>query len=284
MNDPAACRTRFAPSPSGLLHLGHAHSALVAWHVAGRDPGHFILRIEDIDVTRCRAEFDEALVQDLTWLGLSWSAPVLRQSERLCHYATALETLKRLGVVYPCFCTRREIREEVERSVNAPHGPDGVHYPGTCKRLSASERKVRFESGTTHAWRLNAAAAAECTGALTWRDRIHGTFQVNADLLGDVVVARKDIGTSYHLAVVVDDASQEIEVVTRGEDLLHCTHLHRLLQELLGLPAPLWHHHSLITDPHGKRLAKRDDAQSIRSFREAGLSVDEVIRLARGPC
>lgn len=276
-----AYRTRFAPSPSGLLHLGHAHSALVAWGAAGEDPGRFVLRIEDIDASRCRPAFEQALKEDLAWLGLRWSEPTVRQSERLDHYRAALTRLQSLDTVYPCFCTRRDILEEVERSANAPHGPDGLLYPGTCRTLPATERSRRLHAGVPHAWRLDAQAAAARTGPLQWRDQLRGTMTADPGLLGDVVIARKDIGTSYHLAVVVDDAAQGIELVTRGEDLLHATHVHRLLQCLLQLPVPQWRHHQLITDADGKRLAKRADARAIRAYRDAGLSAAEVRHLAR---
>jgi glutamyl-Q tRNA(Asp) synthetase len=274
-------RTRFAPSPSGYLHLGHAFSALETWKAAGREPENFILRIEDIDTTRCRPEFEEAIYEDLSWLGLSWPEPVVRQSERFAEYATALEVLKDLGVVYPCFCTRKEIQEEIARSADAPHGPDGALYPGNCRGLSAIDREEKLNGGFPHAWRLDvgAAVAKIGPGPLTWFDRRLGKQDADVFLLGDVVIARKDIGTSYHLAVVVDDAAQEIELVTRGEDLLHASHVHRLLQALLDLPVPEWNHHRLINDDAGKRLAKRSGSQAIRAFRDQGMGPADVIEI-----
>ncbi|MGK0189614.1 MAG: glutamyl-Q tRNA(Asp) synthetase [Verrucomicrobiales bacterium] len=276
-----SARTRFAPSPSGLLHLGHACSALAAWEVAGARCDQFILRIEDIDGTRCKQEFEVAIYEDLTWLGLSWNAPVMRQSERAAVYASALDQLKELAVIYPCFCTRREIQEEIARSVQAPHGPDGALYPGICKSLSNAERQRRQGNGESHAWRLDAAAAAAHTGPLQWTDLQHGKVGVDLSLLGDVVIARKDIGTSYHLAVVVDDAAQGVEVIVRGNDLYHATHVHRMLQQLLALPVPHWQHHPLICDENGQRLAKRSDARSIRNYRESGVTQQQVFELIR---
>lgn len=262
--------TRFAPSPTGHLHLGHALAALVAWDLAARAGGTFLLRIEDIDRTRCRREFEDDLMADLRWLGLDWPEPVRRQSEHLADYAAALDRLRELGVVYPCFCTRGEIEREVRAMVSAPHGPEGPLYPGTCRALSGAEREARMAAGAEHAWRLDGTRAAALAGPLEWHDRRHGRHQAQPDVLGDVVLARKDIGTSYHLAVVLDDAAQGVSLVTRGEDLLPCTHLHRLLQHLLGLPVPEWAHHPLVCDAAGRRLAKRDHTASLRTLREMG--------------
>ena len=256
--------TRFAPSPTGLLHLGHAYSALFTARAGER----FLLRIEDIDGTRVRAEYEEAIFEDLAWLGLEWETPVRRQSGHLADYAAALETLKQGGFVYPCFCTRKEI----EAAVSAPHGPAGKLYPGTCKGLSAAEIEEMQRSGRTFALRLDLDKALAVTGELSWVDRGIGEQQARPDLLGDVVLARRDIATSYHLAVVVDDAVQEIDLVTRGEDLLESTHVHRLLQELLGLPVPEWWHHRLILDDSGKRMAKRDESLTLRTLREGGMT------------
>ncbi len=269
--------TRFAPSPTGLLHLGHAFAAKVARDLAQSGEGTFLLRFEDIDHTRVRPEYYDGIREDLRWLGLDWDGPELCQSERGPAYASALERLKALGAVYPCFCTRREIEDEVARMVNAPHGPEGALYPGTCRRIPGTDISARLTSGDQPAWRLDASRAMEMAGSLTFTDLRHGTIPIEPGLLGDVVLARKDIGTSYHLAVVVDDAFQGVTHVTRGEDLLPSTHVHRLLQALLGLPEPLYLHHRLITDDHGVRLAKRHDSLSIRSLREAGNTADEVI-------
>jgi glutamyl-Q tRNA(Asp) synthetase len=262
---------RFAPSPTGLLHLGHAYAALFAWDQAQQGRGELLLRIEDIDSTRCRPHFEEAIFEDLTWLGLTWPVPVWRQSERMRTYSEAFDRLERLGVIYPCFCTRQEIA-----SIEAPQGPDGPVYAGTCRTKSVDEQAELLATGKPCAFRLNAAKAVRLTGPLTWIDLDRGIRSATPELLGDVVLARKDIATSYHLAVTVDDAAQHVTVVTRGEDLFSSTHIHRLLQALLDLPIPVWRHHRLICDENGKRLAKRDDARSIRSFREQGLTPFQV--------
>jgi len=276
LSNPGAVVTRFAPSPTGLLHLGHALAALVAWQEAERSGGTCLLRIEDIDRNRCRAEYEQAIIDDLRWLGLSWPEPVWRQSDHAGEYAAALERLRALGLVYPCFCTRAEIEREVAAIVSAPHGPDGAHYPGTCRSLSENDRATRMASGAAHAWRLDVDRAAARAGALTWHDHCRGLQVACPSILGDVVLARKDIGTSYHLAVVVDDAAQGVTLVTRGEDLLPCTHLHRLLQHLLDLPVPGWAHHPLVCDAEGKRLAKRDRAMDLRTLRGQGATAADV--------
>jgi glutamyl-Q tRNA(Asp) synthetase len=265
-------RTRFAPSPTGRLHLGHALAARVAHDLARKEPGgSFLLRFEDIDGPRVREEYYQGIEEDLKWLGLHWDGEPLRQTTRSAAYEAALHQLREQGLVYPCFCTRREIQAEWAAMAAAPHEPDGPIYPGTCRKLSASESNAKLAAGIPHAWRLDSRKAASITGPLTFHDLRFGTISVNPDLLGDVVLARKDIGTAYHLAVVVDDAYQEITHVTRGEDLLSSTHVHRLLQALLGLPEPVYLHHELILDEHGKRLAKRCDALSIAALRESGL-------------
>jgi glutamyl-Q tRNA(Asp) synthetase len=273
--------TRFAPSPTGRLHLGHAYAAKVAHDQARRQGGRFLLRFEDIDHTRVKPEFYGGIEEDLHWLGLDWDGPALRQSDRTAAYAAALDDLRRAGVAYPCFCTRREIEEEVARMVSAPHGPEGALYPGTCRRLSEDEKNARLAAGQQPAWRLDAGKAAEIAGELSFTDTRHGRILVDPGLLGDVVLARKDIGTSYHLAVVVDDAFQGVTLVTRGEDLLPSTHVHRMLQELLGFPEPAYLHHTLVVDENGVRLAKRHDALSIRNLRDAGLPPADI--LARLP-
>lgn len=269
--------TRFAPSPTGRLHLGHALAAKVARDLAKDAGGRFLLRYEDIDHTRVRPEFYREIEEDLRWLGLDWDGPALRQSERGDAYAAALDRLRGEGSVYPCFCTRREIEEEVARITGAPHGPEGALYPGTCRRLSNAERESRLAAGAHPAWRLDARQASEIAGPLTFTDLRHGVYSVDPALLGDVILARKDIGTSYHLAVVVDDAFQQVTHVTRGEDLLPSTHVHRLLQALLGLPEPLYLHHELVADEHGVRLAKRHDALSIRMLRASGKTAAELL-------
>jgi glutamyl-Q tRNA(Asp) synthetase len=284
---PTTVVTRFAPSPTGLLHLGHAHAALFARRAAAAAGGRFLLRIEDIDTGRCRPEFDAAIHEDLAWLGLEWEAPVLRQSERFAAYAEALDALRTRRLLYPCFCTRKEIQAEIARAGQAPHGPDGPLYPGTCKRLGDGERRSRLAEGRPYALRLDVEAAEGTAGALAWRE--HGRDLTGAPvpaeprIHGDVVLARKDVPASYHLAVTLDDALQGVTLVTRGEDLAPATHVHRLLQALLGLPVPEWHHHGLLADEAGRRLAKRDDARSIRALREAGHKPSEVRAMAGFP-
>jgi len=278
--------TRFAPSPTGLLHLGHAHSALFAASQAGAVPrGRFLLRIEDIDGGRCRPAFETAIQEDLAWLGLTWETPVWRQSEHLDAHAAALLRLRDMGVLYPCFCTRKDIQAEIAASPSAPHGPDGPLYPGTCRALDATERAGRLASGAPHALRLDMTAAlARLEGApLTWHDAVAGPQTARPEVFGDVVLARKDIPTSYHLAVTLDDAAQGVTLVTRGLDLFEATHVHRLLQGLLDLPTPAYHHHGLLTDEAGRRLAKRDNARALRSLREAGTTPGEARALAGFP-
>jgi glutamyl-Q tRNA(Asp) synthetase len=270
--------TRFAPSPTGWLHLGHAYAAWVAHETARGEEGRFLLRLEDIDGTRVRPEFEVGIYEDLRWLGLNWEEPVRRQSEHWADYQAALDQLVGRGLLYPCFCTRKAILEEVARMERAPHGPDGVLYPGTCRELDGAERADRLATGAPYALRLDVAkACAQVGGRLSWRDRERGVFEAVPEVFGDVVLARKETPTSYHLAVTVDDALQGVTLVTRGEDLLEATHVHRLLQALLGLPVPEWAHHRLMTDEKGVRLAKRDQARSLRSLREAGVTPSAII-------
>ncbi|MDB6079861.1 MAG: tRNA glutamyl-Q(34) synthetase GluQRS [Akkermansiaceae bacterium] len=271
--------TRFAPSPTGRLHLGHVHAAKVARDLARSENGRFLLRFEDIDHTRSRPEYRTGIEEDLHWLGLDWDGVPIDQSQRTTAYAEALEQLQSGGLAYPCFCTRREIETEIGRMLHAPHGPEGALYPGTCRSLSPQRRKELLASGIAPAWRLDSARAAAICGDLTFQDLRFGRIPVTPQLLGDVVLARKDIGTSYHLAVVVDDAWQEITHVTRGEDLLPSTHVHRLLQTLLGLPAPQYLHHTLITDEKGVRLAKRHDSLSIATLREQKHTPAEILSM-----
>ncbi len=283
---PHATITRFAPSPTGYLHLGHAYAALYAQDLAGRAGGDFILRIEDIDRGRCRPAFEDAIFEDLAWLGLNWKEPVLRQSTRLAAYGLALDRLLQMDLLYPCFCTRRDIAAEIERAGVAPHlqsnGPDGPLYPGTCRALPSQERQARLDASMAHAWRLDMDRARRRAPNLAWADRHHGQQAARPEIFGDIVLARKDVRTSYHLAVTLDDAAQSITVVTRGEDLLPATNIHRLLQALLDLPVPEWEHHALLTDSTGQRFAKRDRAVTIRELREEhGLSPEEVRNLAR---
>lgn len=271
-----AAVTRFAPSPTGLLHLGHAFSALFAARAAGTG-GRFLVRIEDIDATRCRPEFEVAILEDLAWLSLSWETPVRRQSDHMAEYAAALGTLDGMGLLYPCFCTRRDIQAEVARAAAAPNSPDGgPPYPGTCRALSPTERDERKARGLTFALRLDMAAAIGRAGELTWTDRERGLQSARPMAFGDVVLARKETPASYHLAVTADDALQGVTLVTRGEDLFAATHVHRLLQALLGLPTPEYHHHRLLADEAGRRLAKRDRAATLHSLRESGVSAADV--------
>ncbi|MFT3991075.1 MAG: tRNA glutamyl-Q(34) synthetase GluQRS [Luteolibacter sp.] len=273
-------RTRFAPSPTGKLHLGHLLAARVAWEIARTsEKSAFILRHEDLDGTRVRENYYREIEADLRWLGISWDAPPIRQTERSEAYATAFEKLHSLGVLYPCFCTRRGIQEEQARIANAPHGPEHPVYPGTCRGLSSGLRDEKIRTGISHAWRLDSEKAADLTGPLTFLDLRFGETEVSPALLGDVVLSRKDIGTAYHLAVVVDDAFQEITHVTRGEDLLDSTHVHRLLQALLRYPAPVYLHHGLMRDASGKRLAKRHEALSLEALKHRRLTPSEILAL-----
>ena len=274
--------TRFAPSPTGRLHLGHAYSALFARDAARAAGGRFLLRIEDIDAGRCRPEFVDGIFEDLAWLGLDWELPVRRQSAHMDDYSAALGRLDVQGLLYPCFCTRAEIQAEIAAAGGAPHGPDGPLYPGTCRRLAPSERAARIAAGGPYALRLDMAAAVAAAGPLDWHDRAAGRIAAAPQRFGDVVLARKDVPTSYHLAVTVDDALQGVSLVTRGSDLFEATHVHRLLQALLGLPVPEWLHHGLLTGPDGRRYAKRDRSLTLLSLRESGCSSEEVRRMARG--
>lgn len=268
--------TRFAPSPTGLLHLGSAYSALFAERAARRANGRFLLRIEDIDRRRCRPEFTDAIFEDLAWLGLRWEEPVRKQSEHFDDYRAALARLAAMGLVYPCFCTRAEITAEIAAAGGAPHGEEGPPYPGTCRRIDPAERKARLDRGDNHAVRLDVAKAAARTGPLAWHDRVRGPQPARPELLGDAVLARKDVPTSYHLAVTLDDHLQGVTLVTRGEDLFAATHLHRLLQALLGLDTPEYLHHELLLGADGRRFAKRDRAMTIRAMRDAGRTPPDV--------
>jgi glutamyl-Q tRNA(Asp) synthetase len=283
-NSPATV-TRFAPSPTGLLHLGHAYSALFAAHCAKQKEGRFFLRIEDIDPGRCRKEFEDAIYEDLNWLGLEWENPVRRQSDHMQDYAGALDTLTTMDVLYPCFCTRKEIQAEIESAQHAPHHPtngaDGPLYPGTCRTLSVDERESHIHEGKAFALRLDMGKAlSRLSSPLHWLDLERGEQTATSEIFGDVVLARKDTPTSYHLAVTLDDHLQGISLVTRGEDLLPSTHIHRLLQELLGLDVPHYHHHGLLTGDDGRRLAKRDKPLTLKALREAGNSPEDVRKLA----
>lgn len=271
--------TRFAPSPTGLLHLGHAHSALRAWHCARQAGGRFLLRLEDIDPARCRPDFAAAILEDLAWLGLDWDGAVRVQSAHLPDYAAVLAALRARGLLYPCFCTRAEIRRELA----APHGPEGPIYPGTCRHLPPAERSARIATGTPYALRLDMAAALAAVPALHFHDETQGHVAADPAPFGDIVLARKDTPASYHLCVTHDDALQGVTLVIRGEDLLPATHIHVLLQALMGWPTPHYAHHPLLTDAAGRRLAKRDRAATLRDLREAGHSAAAVRAMALAP-
>ncbi len=273
----ASIISRFAPSPNGYLHFGHAYSAVLAWRAAQRKGDRFLLRIEDIDTWRARPKFEQAIYKDLAWLGLSWEQPVRRQSEHMDDYARALDRLKDRDLLYPCFCTRKEIQAEVARSQTAPHGPEGFLYPGTCRDLSDEERSERMASGEPHALRIHMDRAVKQAGPLSWTDRKAGEIKADPESLGDVVLARKDTPTSYHLAVTVDDALQDVTLVTRGLDLFHATHVHRLLQALLDLPTPEYRHHRLIRDNQGERMAKRRRSETLAQMRDRGVPASDVI-------
>lgn len=280
--DGATLVTRFAPSPTGLLHLGHAHSALFAWTCARAAGGRFLLRLEDIDRSRCRQDYADAILEDLAWLGLDWDGPVRLQSAHFAEYAATLSALSARGLLYPCFCTRAEIAREVAAIGNAPHGVDGALYPGTCRQIPEAERAARLARGEAHALRLDMARALAAVPGPLWCEEVdEGVFAADpAPLFGDVVLARKDTPASYHLCVTHDDALQGVTLVTRGEDLKPATHLHRLLQALMDWPVPRWRHHRLLAGPDGRRLAKRDRAATLRSLREAGHRPEEVRAMA----
>jgi glutamyl-Q tRNA(Asp) synthetase len=269
--------TRFAPSPTGYLHRGHAYSALTAFQAAREAGGRFLLRIEDIDATRCRPEYDAAIFEDLVWLGLNWEEPVRRQSEHLTDYHAAIESLPGRGLVYRCFKTRKEL--DIGR---APHEP-AVPYIGAP--LSVDEEAARLDCGEAFAWRLSLVAAREALDgfeSLTFieegkgPDGETGVIQARPETAGDIVLARKDVGVAYHLAVVHDDALQGVTQVVRGQDLFEAAHIQRLLQALLDLPTPVYRHHGLLLGPDGKRYAKRDKAETLRELRAAGMSPDAL--------
>jgi len=263
--------TRFAPSPTGLLHIGNGFSALTGWQRARARGGRFCLRIEDIDSTRCRPAFDAAILADLAWLEIDWDGPVLRQSQRLAVYAEAVAQLRGRGLLYPCFCSRADIAA----AVAAPHGPDGPLYTGTCRLLSQDQRAEHM-AAKAFAWRLDIGAALAQTGRLNWIDAEAGRVAADPLAGGDIVIARKDLGVSYHLAVVIDDAAQGVTEVVRGIDLFPASHVQRLLQALLDLPETTYYHHRLILAPDGRRLAKRDQDATLASLRVGGTGPEEL--------
>ncbi|MCF6272528.1 MAG: tRNA glutamyl-Q(34) synthetase GluQRS [Rhodobacteraceae bacterium] len=284
-------RERFAPSPTGPLHLGHAYSALIAWDQAQKNGGEFMLRIEDIDLSRCRLRWETQIFEDLEWLGIHWPKPVLRQSLRLSAYRDALFRLWREGLLYPCRCTRKDITAAASAPQEGPeiHGPDGLVYPGTCRNKIVSYRDYPLPDSPL---RLNMAMAGFYGESRSGAEMFYFTesgagpngetglieFSAEDALLniGDIVLARREMGTSYHLSVVLDDAFQGVSHVSRGEDLFEATKIHVILQKILGLPTPVYHHHALIRDETGKRLAKRDDARAISKYREEGASARDI--------
>ncbi|HET6182335.1 MAG TPA: tRNA glutamyl-Q(34) synthetase GluQRS [Acetobacteraceae bacterium] len=274
--------TRFAPSSTGYLHLGHVRAALFAWSRARAAGGRFLLRIEDIDPARCRPGYATAICEDLRWLGLEWDGPVRVQSAHLAEYWAVLEGLRARGLVYPCFCSRAEIAREIAASAAAPHGPDGAPlYPGTCRALSETERAARIAAGAPYALRLDMGRATAAAGQkLSYVEEGEGRIACVPDRFGDVVLGRRDVPASYHVCVTHDDAVQGVTLVTRGEDLRAATDLHRLLQVLMGWPEPAYAHHPMLTDAEGRRLSKRDGALAVRALRAAGCSAAEVRRLA----
>ncbi len=277
---------RFAPSPNGYLHLGHAYSALLNADLARQSGGQLLLRIEDIDPARCRPEFETAIYEDLGWLGIVWQQPVRRQSEHLPDYRAALDKLTDLGLVYPSFESRAEIARRVsqrERTAAWPRDPDGAPlYPCTAKQLSSGERARLIEQGAPYALRLDMAAALARAGALCWSEQGEGPagecgrITARPQAWGDVILARKETPTSYHLSVVVDDALQGVSEVVRGADLFHATSVHVLLQHLLGLPQPVYRHHRLLVDDSGHKLSKSTQATGLRALRAAGVTPDEI--------
>ena len=271
--------TRFAPSPTGLLHIGHVFSALEGWRMARDSGGRFLLRIEDIDRARCRDNFAQTIMEDLAWLGIDWDGPVRHQSDHLGNYASVLSELRARQLVYPCFCTRRQIAEEVRLASTAPHGPLGLIYPGTCRALCPAAAEARIEAGDEHAWRLDVAGAMNQTGPLAWRTLDGRAIPVEVGTIGDVVLARKDVPTSYHLAVTHDDHDQGVTVVTRGCDIAPATHVHCLIRALMGWKEPLHHHHRVLLADDGRRHAKRHRSVTVRSLREAGRTAGDVLAM-----
>ena len=265
--------TRFAPSPTGRLHVGHGWSALLSMDLARANGGLFRLRIEDIDGTRSRPEHVAGIVDDLNWLGVEWDGEIVLQSSRLGHYEAALARLREMKLIYPCFCTRADIAA----SATAPHGPEGPIYPGTCRTMSEAERERRIGAGEAHAWRIDMRKAAGQAGPLTWQSlplSAQRTEVVAARpfAAGDVVLARKDAPASYHLSCTLDDAAMGVTHILRGEDLRAATDIHRLLQALLDLPSPIYRHHPLLVGTDGKRLAKRDGSIALADLRAKGVA------------
>lgn len=268
--------TRFAPSPTGRLHMGHAYSALFASSLAADEGGKFLLRIEDIDTSRCRKEYTEGIYEDLEWLGILWEPDVLIQSNRFDAYRNSINVLREMGVLYPCFCSRKKIEAEQSNEGLAPHGSGSPKYSGHCRKIGSKIRRDRIAQGEPHSWRLDCSAAFSITGELRWIDRLAGETIVDPSILGDIIISRKDIATSYHLAVTLDDAEQGVTLISRGEDLIESTHVHRLLQCLLGLPVPDWCHHKLIKNEEGKRFSKREGSLTLKEMRGSGIRAEDL--------
>ncbi len=274
--------TRFAPSPTNNLHLGHIYSAQLAYHYTQDHNGKFILRIEDIDHYRCHEKYTQQIMNDLTWLGFNFYDSVRKQSKHLREYQNVIEKLSDLGVVYPCFCTNKEIREEINRAGHAPHAGENNLYPGTCRHLSKDMIAQKNEQDLPYALRLDIAKSFDVLDnkILSWHDKEYGEQIVDPKTLNDVIVSRKDIGTSYHISVVHDDYIQGVTDIIRGVDLFETTHIHRILQALLGYKMPQYHHHPLLINPDtGRRFAKRDNPMTIKMMRENGLSPADVLKL-----
>ncbi len=268
--------TRFAPSPTGWLHLGHVYAAVVARKRAEAAGGRFLLRLEDIDGARCRAEFAAGILEDMAWLGLGWDGGVRRQSEHVAEYGAVLAALRGRGLLYPCFCSRGDIA----RAASAPHGPEGAVYPGTCRGLAAEAGERRIAAGAAHAWRIDAGRAMAQSGRLSFWEEGVGRVACDPGAFGDVVLGRRDAAASYHLAVAHDDAVQGVTLVTRGEDLRPAAAVQRLLQAVMGWPEPRYAHHRLLADAGGRRLSKRDGALSVRALRAAGHGAAAVLAMA----
>ena len=271
--------TRFAPSPTGNLHLGHAFSALFAEREARTGNGKFLVRIEDIDTARCNSAFEASIFEDLSWLGLTWEKPVRKQSNHMADYAKGLKKLENLGLLYRCTLSRKELSEVM----SAPHPDNALNSTqkpptDTLRYISAIENERRLGAGAPYAIRLHMGAALKLAGNLKWYDCEHGEQIAEPETFGDIVLARKDIATSYHLSVTIDDAIQGITRVTRGNDLLPATHIHRLLQELLELPTPDYHHHKMITDKNGQRLAKRNKSSTLQEMKKSGQNPEDIIQ------
>ncbi len=274
---PAPPVFRFAPSPNGALHLGHAYSALLNQRLARETGGTFLLRIEDIDTTRCTPALEAAMLDDLHWLGVEWDGKPMRQSDRFAAYRAALDRLIDAGLVYPAFLSRRAIRDQVARRDDWPSDPDGVpHYPGDERRWSKARRTQAMAAQPDHTWRLDMALALVAAPMLTWQEKDEGIVTADPAILGDVVLARSDTPTSYHLSVVVDDAAQGVTDVVRGRDLYHATAVHRLLQHLLALPEPRYQHHDLILDEQDQKLAKSSGSTGLAELRTQGVGAGEI--------